>query len=136
MEKYSTFFNTVVSTQFTNGKDDVILQQLDSMGNELYSTRFGDETYGSQTFNTLTFDERNIVFDAGQFLIKCDSLFQIQWVNSMAQANGYALSYPLEAIIKSNNDTGFIGFCLCGNLIVRIFAFLKPIVWGIQIVLT
>jgi len=97
-------------TQFTNGKDDVILQQLDSMGNELYSTRFGDETYGSQTFNTLTFDERNIVFDAGQFLIKCDSLFQIQWVNSMAQANGYALSYPLEAIIKSNNDTGFIGF--------------------------
>lgn len=97
-------------TQFTNGKDDVILQQLDSMGNERYSTRFGDETYGSQTFNTLTFDERNIVFDAGQFLIKCDSLFQMQWVNSMAQANGYSLSYPLEAITKSNSDTGFIGF--------------------------
>lgn len=108
-EMINAFTTQWYPTQFTTAKDDVILQRLDSAGNELNSQRFGDETYGSQIFSTLALDKGDIIFGAGQFLIKSDSMLQMQWINSMQQANGYSLNFSLEEILKSNNDTGYIG---------------------------
>ncbi len=88
------------ANQFSGYKGDIIIQRLDSNGNEISCHRYGDQTYGVERLNDIFEDSNgNIVFSSGQLLFKCNYILNKEWIK-----------YARPNLINSNNFLGFFGF--------------------------
>ncbi len=88
------------ASQFSGAKGDIMIQRIDSNGNEIGCHRYGDQTYGVERLRDIFNDNNgNLVFSSEQLLFKSNYSLNKEWIR-----------YARPSVIIPGSFTGFFDF--------------------------
>ena len=109
-------FSCIWYTGLINGSYDIILQKLDSSGNEIASYRYGDNSYGTENLRDIIIDDnQNILFTSLGLHIKARTDLTPIWVKNNMLSNINQGSYFGFYSLIHNPDDSYSGIAHTGK---------------------
>ena len=106
-----------------NGNYDIILQKLDSSGNEIASYRYGDNSTGSESIKDLIIDDnQNILFSIRHLLVKAHPDLSPVWLANNVIINLNQNGFPGYKSICKNWDNTYAAIAYTYPLITPPYA--------------
>ena len=96
----------------SGGKADIMIQRLDTNGNEIACHRYGDQTYGYERLKDIYEDSnQNILFSNQHLLFKSSYTLNKEWIR-----------YCRPSLVNANSFVGFFDFKEIGQSVYQALA--------------